>query len=165
MFKRFRFRQFRIIKRTTRAQFPQKLMFLVNVIALLATAATASPGEEPNSKRAAPVWKCIEGEFRDHNGLREIHSQFNKLFGEKRLTVAPGQCYVAECNETRFALCNSFTKTLKEISGDRNVAKNTNPKDGSYCRMYLTDVALVYFYGRTNDPIWGDQDKISTRRC
>ncbi|KAM5385508.1 hypothetical protein ACJZ2D_000707 [Fusarium nematophilum] len=49
-----------------------------------------------------------------HSGLKKIHAGFNRVFGKNALVVASGQCYVANCHNLFFALCNTSGITLTD---------------------------------------------------
>ncbi|OBT67205.1 hypothetical protein VE03_02778 [Pseudogymnoascus sp. 23342-1-I1] len=83
------------------------------------------------SANAAEVWGEWEcgGTFGGggHAGLRRIHRDFNRLFGNAALTIASEQCYVADYGELIFAVCHDASYTRKEVSGARNRAVNMDP--------------------------------------
>ncbi|PGH29485.1 hypothetical protein GX50_07776 [[Emmonsia] crescens] len=121
----------------------QKLSF-IGIVALLATAATSTPIEASVDNFGITDWRCVEKTGGDgHNRLKELHTEFNKLFGERRLKVASGQCYVAVCKGYSLALCNYADSTKREISGHRNVARNANPGTGKQCLIYPGNLDLM----------------------
>ncbi|PGH16215.1 hypothetical protein GX50_09004, partial [[Emmonsia] crescens] len=120
------------------------------IVALLATAATATPIEASVANVAAADWDCFRSTGGGgHATLKKLHAQFNKLFGEPRLKMAHGQCYVAACYGHYFEVCNNAAVTRTEISGHRNVAKNANPESGEVCTIRVNpgDKDLEYYYG------------------
>ncbi|OAX82234.1 hypothetical protein ACJ72_03413 [Emergomyces africanus] len=128
---------------------------LVGFVALLATAATATPVEAAvdQSVNAAAPWICAKNDNGGHDMLRRVHSQFNRKFGAPRLNIAGGQCYTVICYNHYFGVCNRGLRTTLELSGDRNVAKNTNPGRKSGCVLMprpTTHNFLEYVYGHVN---------------
>ncbi|PGH01446.1 hypothetical protein GX51_05253 [Blastomyces parvus] len=113
------------------------------VVALLASTTTALD------------WGCNRPGGGGHDTLKKVHSQFNKLFGESRLNIAPNQCYVAKCHDHYFGVCNRSSYTQLERSGDRNVARNTDPKSGSFCGLTPSRSGgasyIKYIYSRVKD--------------
>ncbi|KKZ62947.1 hypothetical protein EMCG_02657 [[Emmonsia] crescens] len=124
-----------------------KLSF-VGIVALLATATAATPIAEPAANVAAADWNCygINGGGGLAN-LKKVHAGFNKVFGDARLKMARGQCYMAKCHGYYFGVCNAATVTKTETSGHRNVAKNANPESGNVCTIIPGDKDLAYYYG------------------
>ncbi|KAM5356933.1 hypothetical protein ACJ41O_003579 [Fusarium nematophilum] len=98
-----------------------------------------------------------------HSGLKKIHAGFNRVFGKNALVVASGQCYVANCHNLFFALCNTSGITRKEGSGHRDHARNSNPEKGSSCRyLRYRNTYMHYYYGTGNGSLGG---KVDRRRC
>ncbi|KKZ61074.1 hypothetical protein EMCG_04318 [[Emmonsia] crescens] len=143
------------------ANIAQKLSF-IGIVALLATAATATPIEAPVEVAAAD-WECGRSDGGGDVILKRLHTQFNKLFGAPRLTMARGQCYIVDCYGHYFGICNLDSTSRTEISGDRNVAGKANPESGSICTIYPSDRRLRYHYGRNNYPTYFKNTDL--RRC
>ncbi|KFY65835.1 hypothetical protein V496_02303 [Pseudogymnoascus sp. VKM F-4515 (FW-2607)] len=86
----------------------------------------------------AREWECSGFGGQGHDGLRRIHSDFNRLFGSASLRIGAGQCYVADCGGLVFAVCHDASYSKQEISNARNIAKDTDPGDGTRCVMNPT---------------------------
>ncbi|PGH29722.1 hypothetical protein GX50_07536 [[Emmonsia] crescens] len=133
------------------------------LVALLATAATATPVEASIVDATAADWNCFHKTGGGgHATLKKLHKEFNRLFGERRLKVAAGQCYTVGCDGHYFALCTGSVYSELERVNHRNIAANANPESGRICGIFLGDDNLRYIYDNT--PIYG-RYKTDLRTC
>ncbi|KAL4876512.1 hypothetical protein BJY04DRAFT_222993 [Aspergillus karnatakaensis] len=114
----------------------------------------------------AADWNCVTGGGPGHNGLRQIHSDFNRLWGNPRLTIGSGQCLAATCRGLTFGVCNDASYTQTEVSNHRNIAKDTDPGNGGSCAMNVDRVYhayLKYVFAREDQLYW--RPNTMNRRC
>jgi len=108
-------------------------------------------------------WRCDRSGGTGHAGLRAIHADFNRLFGNPRLTAASGQCYYAVCRGDVFGFCNRAGVTRTEASDHRNWAVDTNPGGASGCGINFEAPAagmyLYYIFTRLSDTTIGSNPK------
>ncbi|KAK2811209.1 hypothetical protein FQN50_002306 [Emmonsiellopsis sp. PD_5] len=116
-------------------------------------------------------WRCsLPSGGGGHEGLRDMYTLFNKLFGDSLLLAAPKQCYLAECYGAYFGFCNIGSEAFKEHAVERGMAKNRNPGPGSRCRLYPDGkYADKYYYiysveGELDREAAGDA-KLDVRHC
>lgn len=110
-------------------------------------------------------WRC-DGHSgvkdNQHAALRQVHKDFNKLFGEPRLTTAHLQSYVGTCRGYTFALNNRSCCTRKEVANARNLAAARDPGRYTLCvTSHFDDVAQQYYFLKGNPLRW---DYLASRR-
>ncbi|KAH7353397.1 hypothetical protein B0T11DRAFT_300546 [Plectosphaerella cucumerina] len=98
-----------------------------------------------------------------HQALRNVHAGFNRVFGNPRLTMARGQCYVTSCGGHFFAVCNTSGVTRTEHSNHRNLAKDSNPGPGGSCRYLVWDETYIHYYFGAGSGVFGGN--VDRRNC
>ncbi|KAK2751077.1 hypothetical protein FQN57_000152 [Myotisia sp. PD_48] len=112
-------------------------------------------------------WDCARSGGPGHSGLRQIHRDFNRLFGEARLTAVSGQKYCAVCSGLVFCWGNNHGVTVTEDANHRNIAAGTDPGSGSSCGLHVNPrgpgAFKHYIFARERDISFGGHNTI--RRC
>lgn len=144
---------------------PQKpSAILTSTLLLLATPAPSLT----SPTQSLPGWECNGGPGPGEAGLRQIHGDFNRLFGRPRLNMAAGQCYIAVCRGLVFGVCNRAGYGDSEVSGDRDrVVNDVGAPWGSPCSIVLSPAHrpyLGYLFSRERD-ITLNGPKNDIRRC
>ncbi|KAK0672644.1 hypothetical protein QBC41DRAFT_379403 [Cercophora samala] len=108
-------------------------------------------------------WECQLLNGPGHAALRADHADFNRKFGDARLTAVAGQCYVGRCRGRDFAWCNISAGTRTEYANQRNVVADTDPGNRKDC-IYNNnaDMYTGYYWG-TSGAI--DFTGADIRRC
>ncbi|KAL4874281.1 hypothetical protein BJY04DRAFT_204117 [Aspergillus karnatakaensis] len=112
------------------------------------------------------AWDCTAGGGPGHSGLRQIHRDFNRLFGEARLTARPRQCYFAVCSGLIFGYCNRHGVTTTEVANHRNIVAGQDPGTGANCGTVAESNRPyhLYIYGTTSSLSLGGSNNV-IRRC
>ncbi len=108
-------------------------------------------------------WDCDEYNGPGHQALRDAHADFNRLFGDPRLTGVSRQCFVSKCRGLVFAWCNYSLVTRTEKPDERNWAKDDDPGRGSSC-WWKSDEYTTYYWGVEGILNW-EGPNLSIRHC